>query len=270
MIKHESNAAYHATQALSKSRLWEMRICPQWFKYREDNPDTEPNPTLILGSAFHKLVLEPQDFGKEFAIVPAIDRRTKEGKTAYAAFEDANAGKDFITFADYEKISAMASAIACNRKAAFLTRGNVEESYYFTDDATGIECKVRPDCFKVVNGRGYIIDLKSCRSAAPDDFRRDAINFGYDLQAAMYVEGVQKEHGIPCDFLFVAVEKDPPYLINVMQCDDLLLTRGKDLFREYLGLYKRCSETGNWFGLNGEYDIINNLSLPSWLAKEIE
>ena len=70
--------------------------------------------------------------------------------------------------------------------------------------------------------------------------------------------------------MFVAVEKDPPHLINIMQCDDLLITRGMDLFREYLGLYKHCSETGNWFGLNGEYDILNNLSLPKWLAKEIE
>lgn len=271
MIKIEPNREYHASAPLSKSRLWEMRRSPQWFKYKEEHRDETKTDALLTGSAFHKLVLEPDGFCDEFAVLPEnTDRRTKDGKAAYQAFLDANAGKDILTPDMYFLASEMAQAVSENRKAAFLTKGDVEQSYYFTDELTGIECKVRPDCFKVIEGHGFIIDLKSCRSAEPDEFMRDAIKLGYDLQAAMYKTGVEKERGIKCDFVFVAVEKDPPHLINIMQCDDLLITRGMDLFREYLGLYKHCSETGNWFGLNGEYDILNNLSLPKWLAKEIE
>ena len=99
---------------------------------------------------------------------------------------------------------------------------------------------------------------------------RDAIKLGYDLQAAMYKTGVEKEYGIPCDFVFVAVEKTPPHMINILQADELFLRRGEDIFREYLGLYKRCTETGNWFGYLGEYNQFNNLGLPAWLAKEVE
>jgi arginine repressor len=123
---------------------------------------------------------------------------------------------------------------------------------------------------KTISGRRIIVDLKSCRSASLDDFRKAAINMGYDLQAAMYREGVKAETGEECDFVFVAVEKEPPYMINIIQCDELLLKRGSDLYREYLGMYKECSETDNWYGYNGAFGIINNMSLPSWLASQYE
>lgn len=270
MVKHEPNAAYHATAALSKSRLWNFRRSPAYFRAQEDASKEERSEAFTLGSAFHKLVLEPDGFTSEFTVAPNVDRRTKDGKAAYAAFLDEAAGKDVLTPDAMRLATEMAEAVKANQMARFLTQGAVEESYYFTDDTTGIDCKVRPDCFKIIDGKGIIVDLKSCKSAAPDDFRRDAISYGYDLQAAMYIEGVKKEHGIPCDFIFIAVEKEPPYLINIMQCDELLIKRGYDMFREYLGIYKDCTATGNWYGYNGALGIINNLSLPAYLAKEVE
>ena len=39
-------------------------------------------------------------------------------------------------------------------------------------------------------------------------------------------------------------------------------------FREYIGTYAECKEKNLWYGLNGENDIINTLSLPSYLIKE--
>ena len=45
---------------------------------------------------------------------------------------------------------------------------------------------------------------------------------------------------------------------------------GYDIFRELLGLYKDCKESNNFFGYLGKYDVINNLSLPSYLSKEME
>lgn len=268
MIKIESNSEYHSSPALNKSRLHRFSVSPQWFKWCEEHPE-EDTEALIVGGAFHKLVLEPDGFEGEYIVAEPIDRRTTAGKAAWA--ELLESGKQILTADQFALISAMRDAVMANPHAKFLTTGDVEQSYYFTDDMTGIECKVRPDCFKrLSSGRGLVVDLKSVRSAATEDFIRDAIKYGYDLQTAMYTTGAEKEHGIPCDFVFIAVEKEPPHMINILQADDLFLRRGGDLFREYLGLYKRCTETENWFGYTGEFGIINNLGLPAWLAKEVE
>ena len=269
MIKIESNAEYHASAPLSKSRLFEMRKSPQWFRYCEDHPQGQ-TPSMLLGSVFHTLVLEPHKFCEEYLLFPDVDRRTREGKDIWAAAMEEAQTKTIVPQEVYDTAAAMAEAVRTNKLAAYLSKGEVERSYYTVDKMTGIEYKVRPDCFKIINGRGLIVDFKSTADASTDAFRRDAIKYGYDLQSAMYTAAVQEEHGIPCDFVFVAVEKEPPYMVNIMQCDPLWITRGTDLFREYIGRYKECTETGNWYGLNGALDIINNLALPSYLAKEIE
>lgn len=272
MIVHESNAAYHASAPISKSRLWEMRKTPLYFKWYEEHRSEMPKTdALVIGSAFHKLVLEPEEFDSEFAVCPTVDRRTKAGKEEFAAFQQNAEGKSVLMDWMFDQVKAMAETVRSHPMAGFLTTdGEVETSIYFTDNLTGVECKVRPDIIKTINGKRIIVDLKSCRSASLDDFRKDAINMGYDLQAAMYREGVKAETGEECDFVFVAVEKEPPYMINIIQCDELLLKRGGDLYREYLGMYKECSETGNWYGYNGAFGIINNMSLPSWLASQYE
>lgn len=269
MIKSETNAEYHSTEPLSKSRLFEMRKSPQWFRYCEDHPQGK-TPSMLLGSVFHTLVLEPHRFEHEYVLIPNVDRRTKDGKMLWDTAMSEAEKKEIVPQEVYDTASAMAEAVRNNKIANYLSKGEVEQSYYTTDAMTGIEYKVRPDVFKMVGERGLIVDFKSTSDASTDAFRRDAIKYGYDLQSAMYTAAVQAERGIPCDFVFVAVEKDPPYMINVMQCDPLWITRGTDLFREYIGLYKECMTTGNWFGLNGSMDMINNLALPSYLAKEIE
>ena len=82
----ETNAEYHGyTQAISKSRLARISVCPSYFKWHEDNPQ-KPTDDMIEGSAFHKIVLEPETFDKEFIVSPKFDRRTKEGKLAYNHF----------------------------------------------------------------------------------------------------------------------------------------------------------------------------------------
>lgn len=272
MTVHESNAAYHASAPLSKSRLWEMRKTPQYFRWFEEHRAEIPvTDAMVMGSAFHKLVLEPDGFESEFAVCPTVDRRTKAGKEAWAAFQTDSGGKTVLMEWMYAQVSAMAEAVKAHPMARFLTTdGEVETSIYYKDDLTGIECKVRPDIIVRDKHGRIIVDLKSCVSAATEDFRRQAINMGYDMQAAMYREGVKAETGEECRFIFVAVEKEPPYLINIINCDELFLKRGYDVYRQYIGMYKKCSESGDWYGHEGVFKEINNMGLPAWLAAQYE
>ena len=267
----ETNAEYHGyTEAISKSRLARMSVCPSYFKWHEDNPQP-PSDDMIEGSAFHKLVLEPDTFDKEFIVAPKFDRRTKEGKLAYNHFcELVQSGISVITQEQYDMIEGMRQSILKNPYARKLINGNIEQSMYFVDDMTGVRCKVRPDVWRAVGDRIAVIDLKSTKSAIPAHFANDVVKYHYDLQSYMYCNGVSKVTGVPIeniDFVFIAVEKKPPYLVNVMQADNYVLQKGEADFREYIGTYKECLTTGNFYGLNGQYDVINNLTLPSYLLK---
>jgi exodeoxyribonuclease VIII len=118
-----------------------------------------------------------------------------------------------------------------------------------------------------------ITDLKSAKSVMPNDFMRDCVKYHYDLQTAMYRDGASKVLGVPkdnIDFVFIAVEKKPPYLLNIMQADTYVIQKGEADFREYIGTYAECLETSNWYSFNGKDNIINNLSLPSYLLKDKE
>lgn len=278
----ESNARYHADlSAISKSRLAKMSICPRYFKWCDDNPQ-EQGEDLIVGSAFHKIVLEPKTFDKEFVVCPPIDKRTKAGKEAYEAFVASVNGRSVITQEQYDTICSMRDSVLNNPYAVQLLKGKHEKSMYAFDDLTQERIKARPDCFRIIdttdeNGepikRVIITDLKSCRSAMYDDFCRDVVKYSYDLQSFMYSDIASNVLNVPREnisFVFIAVEKKAPYLVNILQADEYVLQRGEALFRKYIGMYHEAKTTDNWWGLNGQQGIINNLSLPSYLLKNIE
>ena len=129
---------------------------------------------------------------------------------------------------------------------------------------------VAVDVLNTEYSQPIIVDVKTTSDASTDSFIRSAINYGYDFQAAMYFNGVAKNIGKKPLFVFIAVEKEPPYAVNILQADELMLQRGYDLFREYIGIYHDCKVSGNWYGYLGRLNQINNLALPSYLAKEVQ
>lgn len=268
-MKIISNKEYHESDGMSKSKLFRIAKSPEWFKYCEENPP-ERTADMTMGSAFHTLVLEPDKFDDEYAVCPECDRRTKDGKSIYANFVYEAKGKEIITKDQFITICEMRDKLAQNKIAMALLSGQIENSFYWIDELTGELCKCRPDAIPALKSERLIIDLKSCRNADTETFLKDSIKLGYDLQAAMYKEGVDKITGTPHGFIFVAVEKTPPYSVNILQADNLFLRRGQELFRELIGIYSECRKSGNWYGYNGFSGYINTLSLPRWLMSEYE
>lgn len=261
---------YHANRGIGHSALCRFGESPEKFKYFCDNPP-ESSESLVLGQAFHKLVLEPDEFDAEFAVAPECDRRTKDGKALWAAFCEESAGKTVISAADFAVISAMRESVLRNPVAAKLISGSDHEvSYFWTDEASGVDCKCRPDIIGRFGQVRVIADLKSCVCAETAAFARDAVNYGYDVQAYMYKTGVLENTGDDYDFVFIAVEKKPPYAVNVMVSDEQFVARGGRRFRELIAQYAYCQESGNWYGYQGANGEINTLSLPRWAQKEME
>ena len=260
---------YRQHPAISRSELWHIRESPQKFKYYKENPP-EPTPSLLFGQVFHKMLLEPVTFDDEFVVAPEVNRRTKDGKQMWEDFVADHEKQTIIPEEMYAKAKEMCEAVKREPLAVKLLNGAAEVPFFWTDEMTGEECKCRVDVLNTSYSQPIIVDVKTTADASTDSFIRSAINYGYDFQAAMYFNGIAKNIGKKPLFVFIAVEKEPPYAVNILQADELMLQRGYDLFREYIGIYDDCKMTGNFCGYLGRLNQINNLALPSYLAKEVQ
>lgn len=260
---------YREHPAVSRSELWRISESPEKFKWYKDHPE-QPTPALIFGQLFHSLALQPEKVNDLFAIAPNVDRRTQAGKEAFVEFESESTGKTIITGDMINTATDMVESLFSNEFAKKLLSGEKEKPFFWTDDLTGEECKCRADCLTEIGDQLIIVDLKTAECAETEAFMRAAIKHGYDFQSAMYSKGVEVNTGKKPLFVFIAIEKKPPYAINILQADELFIRRGYDLFREYIGIYSECKKTDVWWGYLGRYNQINNLALPAYLAKEVE
>ncbi len=260
-LLHLPAKQYHADQSIGHSGILKMLKSPAHLRETLDHPPP-PTPAMALGSAVHTYVLEPDRFSEEFVVAEKFDRRTKEGKEAAARFEEATQGKTLITPEDLATLSRMRAAVLAHQGAArLLEQGEAELSAFWSDPATGIACRCRPDWFNET----AIVDLKSCLDASSRGFSRAIANLGYDVQAAFYVDGIKRVTGRELPFLFVAVEKEPPHAVAVYRADPEIIEIGRRKYQAALQLLKWCQESGTWpaYQPAGEVELI---SLPRWAA----
>lgn len=263
---------YRQSPGISRSELWRLNPdnggTPEKFKWAQEHPE-EPTPALIFGRLVHTLFLLPELLNAEFAFAPNVDRRTKAGREAYANFAASLDGRQEIKSADLDKATEMVSVLHETPFVATLLSGAVREKpLFWTDAMTGEACKVRLDALTEINGAPVIVDYKTAADASLDGFTRHALKYGYDFQAGMYSEAVEVTTGKKPRFVFIAQEKEAPYAVNIVEADELFIQRGKDKFRELIGIYHECRQTGNWYGYMGPDPMIAELSLPAWAAKE--
>ena len=255
-----SNHDYHAGTGLSKSGMDRLAISPEHYQSYLVEP-REETKAMRIGSALHKLALEPDTFALEFAVAPIVDRRTKDGKAEYAAFEVSSAGKVILAADEYALAEAMATSIRRRNlpSAAIGAPGEAETSFFWKDPSLGTLCKCRPDYLR---DDGYIIDVKTTEDARLAHFERSAENYRYYVQAAFYIQGVEAvtDEKIK-DFLFIVVEKSPPYAVACYYADEEMIRAGNEEVRRCLTLYEECSRTGVWPGLDTEPI---RLSRPRW------
>lgn len=269
-----SNKEYREREGLSSTDIKRMMKSMATWKYFKDNPEKDSDtPSLKFGRAYHKFMLEPFDFVNEYAVMPKVDRRTKEGKEEYAAFEKEAEGKEVIDEETQEKLIAMREVLYKTPYVKNLIKGEHEKSFFWTDAGTGIKCKCRPDSFGVFGSRNVIIDLKTTSDAETSAFMRSALKFNYDVQAAHYTAGLEEIYGKEYTFIFIAQEVKAPYLVNVLQADSYFMENGRDVRDTMLKTYKKCLELDEWpayMGFAEDKTFFNELTVPGWLKNSME
>jgi hypothetical protein len=256
-----TNEAYHALEAVSPSRLKLLARSPLHFYDACLAPDREvkpATPAMQLGTALHTAVLEPELWDATVAVPPqTFDRRTKAGKELAAAFEAEAAGRIVLTSDDADQVRRMADAVRRHPAARFLLElpGRREASYTWTDAATGVACKCRPDWHS--EDRRLVVDVKTTRDASRAEFARSIAGFDYHLQAAWNLRALEAEQ-----FLIIAVESARPFAVGVYPVSGAMLAAGDRRIAAALEQLAECQATGRWPGYG---DTIGEpIDLPGW------
>lgn len=153
-------------------------------------------------------------------------------------------------------------------------------------------------------GNNMVVDLKTTDDASLEGFSKSIANWRYDVQHPYYLDGlreaisqsggtlpdeaiagaaelsaywIDKETGVLCrcrpdfwrgepnHFIFIAVEKKPPYAVGVYRLDAESVDLGRAVYRADLKRYAECKANDNWPGYG---DKIQTISVPGWHANK--
>lgn len=245
---------YHADRvSLSVSGAKTILKAPALFRWQQDHPVRKD--VFDIGSAAHALVL---GVGAEIVVVDADSWRTKAAKEAQDAARAE--GKTPLLSADWLKVRTMADVLSQHTLAMqLLSDGKPEVSAYALDEPTGVVRRGRFDWL----GASILTDYKTAATSEPQAFARAVANFGYHMQAAWYLD-LARDLGHPAEaFAFIVQEKEPPYLVSVVELDDAAISLGRSKNRQALERFRDCTASGIWPG----YVMPNafaRVALPRW------
>ena len=237
-----------------------------WWAGSYMNPEREPLDTdaLAFGSATHKYILEgPEAFNAEFRVKPqGMNFATKDGK----AWRDNGDKRAIVTLDNYTKIKAMGAALHAKRGTHGLMTGTRAEVTLLREDGI-VWTKARPD---MMNDRLRIVgNLKTCEDATEEAVRRRIDDFGgtYYVAAALCLDMLKALTGEDWSYVFVFVEKTPPYESRRVVLKPTVIEWGRMRYRRALAKFAHCVKTGVWPGYD---DATIEADLPVWAEKRLQ
>lgn len=263
-----SNDAYHAAPGTSSSQIkavMEKSLLHYWHRYI--NPDREPEEhkqEFDFGTAAHAAILEPDRLGEICIEMPSFNLRSPAGRAERDKFLEENPGKAALTADEMQAVRAIRDRVHTHPVASGLfTGGKAEQSFFATDPETGELIKCRPD---YLHENGFaMIDVKTTRNAAPVEFAKDCANFGYDISVPWYLDVLDALYGeMPQHFIFVALEKEPPYAIGIYFAQPHDIQRARVAARRNFLRIVNAKRTNYWPDYAEE---VRPLEMPGWVKR---
>jgi len=261
-IPHEQ---YLRLEGINASGLKEVVRSPAHYKAMADGEvGDNDTPAKALGRAAHMAILEPERFKAGIKPRPSVDRRSAEGKAEHAEAEELarDQGVELISRADYDACCRMRDKVhSVPFLANLLSKGQREATLLYHDETFDLPCKVRPD---FISAKSIVVDLKTTLDARAKPFARDIEKYMYHLQAAHYLAGGEASGLWRADaFVFLAIEKRPPYEIGIYVAGPATLNVGKQ-WRDYaMELYAEARRTNEWPGYPRKALTIE---VPQWAS----
>ena len=256
-----TNAEYHAIKThISSTGVRTFRKNKKQFKYSLTNELVKQTKSMADGTAVHAFFLEKDKFHKDFAVKPQdIRLNTKAGKEwaqehTNKIIIDSELGNNL-----YEMEKSFMDSPA---KLIYEIKGKSELSYFWNDIGL-VKGKCRPDW--ISDDGNIILDIKTTTDASPKGFQKSISTWGYHLQLAWYMRGLQKL-GIPCnEFIFIAIEKTPPFSVGVYSADREMILFGNQEINKLVVDIDKALNDKNFPDYTPE---IMSLGLPPWMTEK--
>jgi exodeoxyribonuclease VIII len=257
LVSGMPNEAYHGGAGISKSGLDLIARSPAHYAFRAKG---EPSRAMVIGSAIHAAILEPEVFTREYMLLTGeLDRRSSAYKEAAKHYGADNV----LTPSESDMVRGMHAAInACEPARALLgASGWAELAAFATDTLTGVLVKCK---FDWLTADLKALDLKSTQDCRPAEFAKSVANYRYHVQASFYADVFKWATGLELEsFDFLAVEKELPHAAKLYALDTAAEAYGRKLYREALNTYAACLASDNWPSINPELEY---LGLPTWAS----
>lgn len=254
-----SHDEYHDRPEISRSQLSDFAQSRRLYQMRYVTKSTPPwsrqSEAVCLrdGTNIHTAVLMPHLFDDLVRVVP--DRvLTSNGQARGNRYNDwlddqREECPDVIAVKrqQLDELQAIADAVHTETGNMLAnTKAIVEQPIFWTE--SGLQFRAMPDWLIQLPDESFMaIDLKSCRDATEDGFRRACLNHRYWLQDAHYSVGVEYEHCFEVSrFLFVAVEKEPPYLCRAYELDPVTRADARQRREELITDLNECYASDDW------------------------
>lgn len=261
---------YDEIAAYRRSVLLKAKQTLLHVKTADENGGDESSESLDFGNALHAAVLEPDRFNRD-VVLGAVNPKTGEpygaDTKAQQEYRDANPGKIVVSKGYREKLLGMSAGVRENASAAALVAGAeaTELTIVWDDAETGVRCKARID-MKMPGDVGFV-DLKSTTNAHRRAFSKSILDYGYDVQAAMTIDGWAALH--PNDpllpFTIIAIEKESPFAAATYTVGSPTIENARAKYRETLRGIAEARATGYWPAYSSAIEIID---IPDWALKQ--
>jgi len=238
----ESQAEYNAVQAINNTGMTYLAKSPAHYKAWLDSKQVQ-TAAQTFGIAVHCAILEPARFAVEYASMPDTSGcKTPAQKAAMtkAVKKEYEGYKTLLSFDDFTAIQNMKDAVISSGIARNIIQ-DAEKEYcmYWDDSDSGAKCKGRADL--IIKEKGIIADIKTTNDASPGEFSYFCRKYNSYRQAAFYLDGAKMQ-----EFIFIAIEKTPPYGVGLYRVTDDLINSGRWQYKSLCVSYAACVTAKVW------------------------
>ena len=241
LLNQEKHLSYSSLSAFKKSPLDFLH-----YKFQQ----REATPAMAFGSMAHNFILQYETFFSNYYVIdkdapkrPTIAQYNakKPSDDTLAAIEywddleQESFGQILITHNDLNELDKISNSLFKNAAAMHLIIKckDFEKEYDFNHDNFSFKS------FIDAEDSNIRLDLKIVQNAEPKKFQRDAIAYGYHIQAAMYELAGGKR-----DYYLIALDRNGGVSVNKLS--DELIAHGMQQINNLLENFNRCILEDAW------------------------